>query len=292
MVFTRSEEDSTPGKEPGQYVRVTSNNGGGNTAENRRIGKIMGVFSACKVVTFALLLWIVQCSCMYSDVSMKGLYNIGRAVSVRPSRLLGEPLVEFDAVFDLYQRSFLDRMGCDSNQKEEIRTMMKSYFDKIDMGALAQQFQQNPLSMLRCPPGMSGIFPPQPGAFPGMCGTSNASILGQSNPNGSKSTDPKDKKEGEEDTSNGSDEQGKGEDQQRKQMIFLTDNSNCSPALRYLNFFNFLWSPSFIIMSSLMSACFGQLQLTMALFSILFLKGLNFTWDLKIMHDMLYPKKK
>ncbi|ANQ07900.1 Pv-fam-h protein, partial [Plasmodium coatneyi] len=284
MVFSRLVEGATPGKEPGQYAMVSSNSDGGTTAKDHGRGKIMGVFSACKVVTFALLFWLVQCCSMYSDVSMQDHYNMGRTAAVRPSRLLGEPVVEFDAVFDLYQRSFLDKMGCDSKQKDEIRTMMKSYFDKIDLGALAQQFEKNPWSMLQCPPGMPGMFLPQSGAcptaLPGMCKPSNDSILGQSNPNESKSADPKEKKEGEENTSNGSDEQGtegkqdgKIEDQKKIQMIFPTDNSNRSPVSNYLNFFNYLWSPSFIVMSSLMSACFGQYQLMMALFSILFLKG-------------------
>ncbi|GAB65952.1 Pv-fam-h protein [Plasmodium cynomolgi strain B] len=311
MVFGKSKKSAYPGEEPTQYVTDRSNSDGSNTAKDSGRGKIMGVFSFCKVFTFALLLWLVQCFSMYSGASMKGQYNMGRAAAVRPSRLLGEPIIEFDTVFDLYQKSFLDKMGCDSNQKDQIRTMMKSYFDKIDLGALAQQFQQNPCSMLQCPPGMPGMFPPmKPGtcppgfpgmcspAFPGMCGPSNVSMLQGSNPNASKNADPE-KKEGEEGTSNDGDNQetkkaqgGKREDEQKTQMIIPFDNSNNSPVLHYLNFFNFLWSTSFIIMSSIISACFGQFQLTMGLFSVLFLKGFNFVWTLKKMHDMFFPKKK
>ncbi|KJP87765.1 hypothetical protein AK88_02522 [Plasmodium fragile] len=291
MIIAKSKRGASPCEEATEHITDSSNNASANIAEDKSMDKIIGVFCACKVVICALLVWLMQCSGMYSGAYMKGYYNMGRPAAVRPNRLLGQPVVEFDSMFDLYQKSFLDKMGCDSNQKDQIKTMMKSYFDKIDLGALAQQFQQNPSSILQCPPGMPGMFEP-----------SNVSMFGQSNPNESKNADAekkKKKKNGQKDTSDDGDEQetkeeqdGEKKDEHKTQLMFPTNNNNQSPVSYYLNFFNFLWSSPFIVLSSVISACSGQLPLTVALISILLLKGVNLSWDLKIMYDTLFQKKK
>ncbi|EUD67552.1 hypothetical protein C922_02258 [Plasmodium inui San Antonio 1] len=315
MIFGKTKKIAYSGEEPTDHLADSSNNDGADTTNNSGRAKIVSVFSASKVLTFALLLWLVQCSIMCSGGFMGDHYNRGRTAAVRSSRLLGQPFVQFDDVFDLYQKSFLDKMGCDSNQQDQIRTMMKSYFDKIDFEALAHQFQQNPCSILQCPPGiptMAGMtgtpgipgMSGMPGAggflpeFPGMCEPSNLYMPPSSDPEASKEAQPK-KKEGEQGTSNDGDEQETGEeqnekrqDQGKKQITTPTDNSKPKNLSQYLNFFNFLSSPSFLISSSVISAYFGQFHVTMAALFILFLKTLNFFWNLKMMHDMLFPKPK
>ncbi|ETW61251.1 hypothetical protein PFMC_02671 [Plasmodium falciparum CAMP/Malaysia] len=70
-------------------------------------------------------------------------YNNDGSKQVRCKRLLSEPAVEFDTIFDVFKESFLDQMGCSDQDKDEIKNAMKIYYDNIDMNALSNEIQTN-----------------------------------------------------------------------------------------------------------------------------------------------------
>ncbi|SBS82554.1 Plasmodium exported protein, unknown function [Plasmodium ovale] len=243
-------------------------------------GKITNAFSFCKIFLFVLFLWIIQYSPDCTPNEGINKHNIvGAGIDIRGNRLLAQPFIEFDAVFDVYQKSFLDKMGIKDEEKDQIKNMMKSYFDKIDIEALGKQFQQNPGMFPPIGPNMlsclsPNMFPPiDPSMFPPVC------------PN----TCPKDNTNVAEDNEN-KEKNEKGKTIQIPGQNIMCQNNTCSPVARCLNYFNFLWSPSFISLGSIISIFLGQYKVFLALLSILFLKTVNFFWNIKFLHDQLFPK--
>ncbi|GAW80443.1 Plasmodium exported protein, unknown function [Plasmodium gonderi] len=296
MFLNKSKKGDSICANRAKYVASPFNNNDAKTKNDNCTSKIMSTIGVCKIVGFSLLLWIIECSNVHSSGETKRYYSNEKASGLIHNRLLGQPIVEFDEVFDMYQSSFLDKMGCDDAQKGQIKTMMKSYFDKIDLSALAQQFQQSPCGISQCPPIRPGAFPPMnPGMFP----LPNACMIKPPCPNFNQGIESHVNKEGKKEGSTNSahdgqvtEEEQNGKKEHKTNIISPCTNSMSGPVFQYLNFFNFLWSFSFIIASSLISAVFGQYKISFSLFSILFLKVFNFIWGLKNMHDMFFPSKK
>ncbi|ETW56758.1 hypothetical protein PFUGPA_01224 [Plasmodium falciparum Palo Alto/Uganda] len=98
------------------------------------------IFVLLKYSIYTILLWIVTIT--YNNYTYNG-YNNDGSKQVRCKRLLSEPAVEFDTIFDVFKESFLDQMGCSDQDKDEIKNAMKIYYDNIDMNALSNEIQTN-----------------------------------------------------------------------------------------------------------------------------------------------------
>ncbi|SOV77008.1 EMP1-trafficking protein, putative, partial [Plasmodium sp. gorilla clade G3] len=98
------------------------------------------IFVLLKFSIYTILLWIVIFT--NNNYTYNGYNNEGTK-QVRYKRLLSEPSVEFDTIFDVFKESFLDQMGCSDQDKDEIKNAMKIYYDNIDINALSNEIKTN-----------------------------------------------------------------------------------------------------------------------------------------------------
>ncbi|SBT76577.1 Plasmodium exported protein, unknown function [Plasmodium ovale] len=141
-----------------------------------------------KTSVCALLIWIIHCAGAGNDIYSQGKNNADNtwgATARRNGRILTEPKIEFDAIFDTFKNSFLDQVGLQDQEKDQIKGLMKSYFNNIDFGALEEQIKQNPsicsqfppppcvLEQLKIPPNLLEQMPACPNMFPQLPGCQN-----------------------------------------------------------------------------------------------------------------------
>ncbi|SBS82557.1 Plasmodium exported protein, unknown function [Plasmodium ovale] len=97
-----------------------------------------------KIMIFTLLLWIIQCSTDFLCRSGANVEQDSKGTTYfRVNRLLGQPLLEFDSIFKIYEENFLNKMGCNEDEKQKIKSTVKSYFDKINWENAHPPMQQN-----------------------------------------------------------------------------------------------------------------------------------------------------
>ncbi|SCQ12790.1 Plasmodium exported protein (hyp16), unknown function [Plasmodium sp.] len=99
----------------------------------------INTFPLLKFTIFTLLIWMV------TFINNFGNYinEECRTIELSTRRFLSEPLLEFDTVFDAFKDTFLKNMGCSEEETKNIRSTMKLYFDNIDMNALSKEMKEN-----------------------------------------------------------------------------------------------------------------------------------------------------
>ncbi|SBS97052.1 Plasmodium exported protein, unknown function [Plasmodium malariae] len=256
--------------------------------------------------------------------------NMRRKTYLRASRLLAQPSVEFDTVFNMYEKNFLDKMGCNSNEKDQIKGMMRSYFNQLDMSSLAKQYEQNPGKIPNMDPNMlrnidpnmlrnidpnmlrnidsnilknidPNMFPPpnpnmMPSPNPNMMPSPNPNVMPSPNPNVMPSPNPIacapsyingiEKKNTEEANSEVQEKNENVPDQNVE-----CPNNKCRWIRNFINYFDFLRTPSFISVSTLLSVCFGKYKISLLLLTILFTKTVNLCWTLRNIHNQFLRKQ-
>ncbi|GAB65950.1 Pv-fam-h protein [Plasmodium cynomolgi strain B] len=88
----------------------------------------IGSFTLFKVLMFFLLIWIIRCS--GEDAIHEVKSDRGIPQCLYGYRLLAESEVQFDAIFDLYKKNFLNKMGYTDEDSERIKTTVKSHLDQ------------------------------------------------------------------------------------------------------------------------------------------------------------------
>ncbi|SCN12053.1 Plasmodium exported protein, unknown function [Plasmodium malariae] len=283
---------------------------------------IIRTVSLCKFFLFTILLWITQCSNKFSQNEEVDTDNMRRKTYLRASRLLAQPSVEFDTVFNMYEKNFLDKMGCNSNEKDQIKGMMRSYFNQLDMSSLAKQYEQNPGKIPNMDPNMlrnidpnmlrnidpnmlrnidsnilknidPNMFPPP---NPNMMPSPNPNMMPSPNPNVMPSPNPIacapsyingiEKKNTEEANSEVQEKNENVPDQNVE-----CPNNKCRWIRNFINYFDFLRTPSFISVSTLLSVCFGKYKISLLLLTILFTKTVNLCWTLRNIHNQFLRKQ-
>ncbi|SBS99097.1 Plasmodium exported protein, unknown function [Plasmodium ovale curtisi] len=159
-----------------------------------------------KTSVCAFLIWIIHCA----GNGKNNADNTWGTTACRNGRILTEPKIEFDAIFDTFKNSFLDQVGLQDQEKDQIKDLMKSYFNNIDFGALEEQIKQNPslcsqfppppcvLEQLKIPPNLLEQMPACPNTFPQLPGCPNMfppfpafpNIFPQSQPSTSSNEEP------------------------------------------------------------------------------------------------------
>ncbi|KJP87767.1 hypothetical protein AK88_02523 [Plasmodium fragile] len=126
-----------------------------------------------RISLFSFLVWIAKSSNNDGHYGGKnGAQNLGKSWTLRNGRLLSEqPQIEFDTVFNTFKDSFLDKMGLADQEQEQIKDMMHSYFNNLDLSALERQIQQNPdmFQQFGPIPNMLGEIQKDPNKFNPFC---------------------------------------------------------------------------------------------------------------------------
>ncbi|EUD67554.1 hypothetical protein C922_02260 [Plasmodium inui San Antonio 1] len=100
------------------------------SSRERIICDKIATFTLPKVLMFLLLIWIIRYSgepAIHEVMSDRG---IPRRLYVH--RLLAESEVQLDAMFDLYKRNFLNKMGYSDEDAERIKAAVKSHLDQAE----------------------------------------------------------------------------------------------------------------------------------------------------------------
>ncbi|KYN97468.1 exported protein (hyp2) [Plasmodium reichenowi] len=102
-----------------------------NMHKNNKKGnkkKYINIFPIMKVLVICLLLSLVNKSndnAYNKDIFQKDKGNCG---GLRYKRLLAEPIFGFDVMYDLFKDNFLEQIGYNDAQKNELKVSMKSFF--------------------------------------------------------------------------------------------------------------------------------------------------------------------
>ncbi|ETW36549.1 hypothetical protein PFTANZ_02747 [Plasmodium falciparum Tanzania (2000708)] len=102
-----------------------------NMHKNNKKGnkkKYINIFPIMKVLVICLLLSLVNKSndnTYNEDIFQKDKENCG---GLRYKRLLAEPIFGFDVMYDLFKDNFLEQIGYNDAQKNELKVSMKSFF--------------------------------------------------------------------------------------------------------------------------------------------------------------------
>ncbi|KJP87763.1 hypothetical protein AK88_02519 [Plasmodium fragile] len=101
-----------------------------------RIGNV----NLFKVLIFFLLIWIIQCSGEDRIHKVKNDGVIPQCLGIY--RLLAESEVQFDAVFDLYKKNFLNKMGYTDEDSERIKTTVKPHLDQTESMGMDEEHRK------------------------------------------------------------------------------------------------------------------------------------------------------
>lgn len=136
VTFSESSEDTYLESAKKAALRFRRQNENASKAGGIIRDKI-GTFTLFKVLIFSLLIWIIRCSGEDASYEVKSDREIPKWLG--GYRLLAESEVQFDAVFDLYKKNFLTKMGYTDEDSERIKTTVKSHLDKTKGMDMDQQ---------------------------------------------------------------------------------------------------------------------------------------------------------
>ncbi|EUD67553.1 hypothetical protein C922_02259 [Plasmodium inui San Antonio 1] len=138
----------------GANVRTASGRGGAeNIANGDGYGDVEGLAGECpprrvkyaaflKLLMFSLFIGIAQGSHESTNRSvMKGtpLQRGQATVHEYADRLLGEPPMDYEEVYGTFKKEVLEKLACDEEQCQTIKSSVKSYFDRIKWNMTDQQ---------------------------------------------------------------------------------------------------------------------------------------------------------